>query len=184
MTKRIAALVLALPLLAFDCGGSDPAPNPFGLECRLSVRGAASEDLWCIVTAYDYADLDPARTDWVFELVAYRGMTEVAAGAGFFLDGPPALGVPYGWTTTTSNVASGSAMRSVGDLSAGTQEYTHQAWAPMLSTEGVGSMSVVFSRIPPRGATGPALLDVHGSFSGTLPAVAPGGASVTFSASF
>jgi len=186
MTKRLAALLLALPLLAFDCGGDEPRLNPLGTQCWLDVGGAASEELWCIATAYDYSDLDPAMTDWVFQLVAYRGMTEVGAGAGFFLDGRPALGAPYGWTASTSNVAAGSALRSIGDMAANppTHQDTHEAWAPMAGGDGVGSISTVFSRIPPPGAVGAQLLDVHGTLTGTLPAIAPGGAPVTFTATF
>ena len=47
MRKAFLLSLAALPLLAFDCGGTDPEPayDPFG--CTLSVRGAVSEDLWC-----------------------------------------------------------------------------------------------------------------------------------------
>jgi hypothetical protein len=189
MKTRVLALLLALPLAAFDCGGKEEqAPvNPFGQSCQLHVGGGASEDLWCIVTAYDYSDLDPQSTMWAFELVAYRGMTEVGAGAGFFHDGRPLLGTPYGWSgASTTNVDSGGATRSVGDLTADppTFAYTHEAWAPLGVGDGTGSLSVTFSQIPPPGAVGPALLLVHGTLTATVPAVDGVSAPVTFSATF
>lgn len=184
MKTRALAALLALPLLAFDCGGDEPEPTPVPTSCTLQIRGAASEDLWCIVAAFDYSDLDPGNPLWGFELVAYRGMTEVGAGVGLFLEGRPALGVPYGWTATTSTVDSGGAERWVGDLGVGDAVMTHEAAAPMLVDDGVGALSVTFSRIPPPGATEQQTIDVHGTLGGTLPAVDGLGAPVTFAATF
>lgn len=190
MRIRLAAALLALPLLAFDCGGKDEVEtSPFGMQCRLQIRGAAAganEDLWCIVSAFDYADIDPPSTMWAFELVAYRGMTVVGAGVGLFHDGRPALGTPYGWSGSASTVDSGEAMRWAGDPAAVPPTYveSHRAEAPLLGYGGTGALSVTFSRIPPPGATGPQLVDVHGTLAGTLPAVEPGGLPVTFAATF
>lgn len=189
MKLRLAATLLALPLLAFDCGGKEEETSPFGMACRLQIRGAgagANEDLWCIVTAFDYADLDPLSTMWAFELVAYRGMTVVGGGVGFFHDGRPALASPYGWNGATSNVESGGATRYVGDPTADppTEAATHEATAPLMAVGGEGALSVAFSRIPPPGATGAQLVDVHGSLSGTLSAVDGVGPPVTFAATF
>jgi hypothetical protein len=175
MKIRLAAALLALPLLAFDCGGKEEG-NPFG-SCTLQVRGGVNEDLWCIVAAYDYADM--GSTMWAFELAAYRGMQEVAGGAGLFHDGRPALYTAYGWTgPTTSNVESGGAMRDAGMTT------THEATSPLLGSGGTGTLSVAFTKIPPPGATGPALTDVHGTLSGTLPASDGVSAPVTFYATF
>lgn len=187
MKSRALAALLALPLLAFDCGGADPppSPGPLGMDCRLEIRGAANEDLWCIVTAYDYSDLAPTNPEWLFELAAYRGMTEVGAGVGLFITGRPALGVPYGWTATTSTVDSGSASRTVGDLGGGgSPVYTHEAWAPLLVDAGQGALSVTFTAVPPEGATQEQLVQVHGTLAGTLPPVSGAGGGVTFAATF
>jgi hypothetical protein len=189
MKTRLLAALLALPLLAFDCGGEEEEEevSPFGMDCKLEIRGAASEDLWCIVAAFDYADLDPQNTMWAFELAAYRGMTEVGAGVGIFHDGRPALGTAYGWSELGSNVDSGSASRMVGDLAADppSSELTHEAWAPMTVGDAVGALSVTFTRIPPPGATvGAGAIDVHGTLTGTLEPVDPAGAPVTFRATF
>jgi hypothetical protein len=185
-SRRLAALLVALPLLGFDCGGSHPdAGSPFGNACQLHIRGAApgvNEDLWCVVSAYDYADLGNPNT-WAFELVAYRGMTQVGGGAGVFLPARPALGTSYFWTTSTTNVVSGSATRYAA-ATAPTAQETHLATAPMPAGGGLGSMSIVFSRIPAAGATGPALMDVHGTLSGTLPSVDGVSPPVTFAATF
>lgn len=178
-TRLAAATLLALPLLAFDCGGTKEEVSPFGMACRLQIRGGATEDLWCVVAAYDYADIAPPSTMWAFELVAYRGTTEVAAGAGFFHDGRPALATAYGWSGASTNVDSGGAARDVGNLAS-----THEATAPQMGFGGTGALSVTFSRIPPPGAMGQQLVDVHGALSGTLPAVDGVSAPVTFSATF
>lgn len=191
MRSRLLAPLLALPLVAFDCGGKDPAPpptSPFGMICQLQIRGAGAgvnEDLWCIVSAFDYADLGNPGT-WAFELVAYRGMTQVGGSVGVFLGGRPTLGLPYAWTATTSNVTSGSATRAIGDLTAvpSTYQETHRAVSPLDFVPGTGAMSITFSKIPAVGATGPGLTDVHGTLSGTLPALDGVSAPVTFSAIF
>ncbi|HEY6003288.1 MAG TPA: hypothetical protein VIV57_10480 [Anaeromyxobacter sp.] len=190
MRSRVLAVLLALPLLAFDCGGNDPAPptSPFGMICKLQIRGTGAgmnEDLWCIASVFDYAELgNPGM--YAFELVAYRGMTQVGGSVGVFLDGRPALASPYGWTASTTNVSSGSALRAIGDVTAvpSTYQETNRALAPMLATLGTGAMSITFSKIPPVGATGPALTDVHGTLSGTLPAVDGTSPPVTFAAVF
>ena len=186
MKLRLAALLLALPLLAFDCGGKEAETSPFGMACKLQIRGAANEDLGCIVAAYDYADRAPPSTMWAFELVAYRGMTEVGAGVGFFHDGRPALATPYGWNGPTSTVDSGEAMRSVGDPMAVPPTYleTHRAGSPLMNVGGTGALSVSFTRIPPPGATGAQLIDVHGTLSGTLPALDGVSPPVSFAATF
>jgi hypothetical protein len=185
MKLRLAAVLVALPLLAFDCGGKEEV-SPFGMACKLQVRGAVTEDLWCIVAAYDYADISPPSTTWSFELVAYRGTTSVGGGVGLFHDGRPAPGTAYGWSGATSNVDSGGATRYAGDATANppTTAATHEAMAPLQGVGATGALSVTFTRIPPPGATGPLLTDVHGSLSGTLPAVDGKSAPVTFFATF
>lgn len=183
MKMRFAALLLALPLLAFDCGGTKEDVSPFGMACKLQIRGGANEDLWCIVSAVDYASFSPPSTMWAFELVAYRGMTAVGAGVGFFHDGRPALATTYGWNGATTNVDSGGAQRWTGDAMT-VQVLTHQATAPLLGGSGTGALSVAFNRIPPPGATGAQLVDVHGTLSGTLPSVDPTGSPVAFTATF
>jgi hypothetical protein len=188
-SRRLAALILALPLLGVGCGGSHvDTGSPFGNACQLHIRGTApgaNEDLWCVVSAVDYADLGNPGL-WAFELVAYRGTTQVAGGVGIFLPARPTLGTSYGWTASTTSVESGSATRSVGDAAASppTVQETHLAIAPMLATLGTGSMAIRFSRIPPLGATGPALMDVHGTLSGTLAAMDGVSPPVTFAATF
>ena len=139
MRKTILLAALSLPLLAFDCGGDDSKPAPGGFACSLEIRGAVSEDLWCVATAYDYAGMPQMPSDmWVFLLVAYRGQPvpggaqpEPAAEVGFYLVGPPALNQPYGWSEFASVVDSGSASRWEGSLQAGTSELTHEAMAPL-----------------------------------------------------
>jgi hypothetical protein len=189
MKIRLAAALLALPLLAFDCGGEEKDASPFGMTCQLQIRGAepgVNEDLWCVVAAYDYADISPGSTMWVLNLVAYRGMTAIGGGVGFFHDGRPALATTYGWNGNLSNVDSGGATRYVGDATANppTLAATHEATAPLSGFGGTGALSVTFTRIPPPGATGAQLLDVHGMLSGTLPALGGASPDVTFSATF
>lgn len=177
MKLRLLFALLALPLAAFDCGG-DPPPDrdPFGLGCKLHVAGAATEDLWCIMVAHDYSQDPQPLNQWVFEVVAYRGMTEVGAGVGMFLGGRPALGTAYGWSGSNRHpwLTEGSATRYVGFGNA-----THEA----LSIDGTGSLSVTFSAIPATGATGEQSVGVHGTLSGTLPSTT-GGAPVSISATF
>lgn len=184
MKLRALLVLLALPLVAFDCGGKEApiaATNPFGLACKLHVGGGApAEDLWCIVTAHDYTN-DPysTSTTWVFELVAYRGMTEVGAGAGLFLDRRPALGAYYGWdgTSATTLVASGGAQRYDGSM-----QQTHDAYS-LGAGSGSGALSVRFSEIPPIDAVGEQSLRVHGTLTATVPPLATGTAA-TLSATF
>jgi hypothetical protein len=184
-SRRLATLFFALPLLGLGCGGGHQDPgSPFGMACQLHIRGAApgaNEDLWCVVSAVDYADLGNPNL-WAFELVAYRGTAQVGGGVGIFLPARPTLGASYSWTASTTNVDSGSATRYVGDAPA-TQQ-THLALAPMLPGAGTGSMSIIFSRIPAPGATGPALVDVHGTLSGMLSALDGVSPPVTFAAAF
>ncbi len=189
MKTRALLVVFALPLLAFDCGGNDTPPavrSPFGLDCKLHVGGGApAEDLWCIMTAHDYTN-DPysASTTWVFELVAYRGMVEVGAGAGIFLEHRPALGTAYGWdgTYATTLVVSGGAQRYAGSLQAGTYEQTHDAYS-LGAGDGAGALSVTFSGIPPMDAVGEQSLQVHGTLTATVPSMTTG-VPATFSATF
>jgi len=191
MKMRALLMLLALPLVAFDCGGKDQEleRSPFGLACRLHVGGAVPvEDLWCIVTAHDYAQ-DPypyASNTWVFELVAYRSnLMEVGAGAGVFLDGRPALGTPYGWdgNFASSLLASGGAERYGGSLLAQPPTYveTHSAFS--LGDWGAGTLSVTFTEIPLASAVGEQSLRVHGSLTATLPSDTTGNPA-TLSATF
>ena len=193
MRKTILVAALSLPLLAFDCGGDDSKPAPGGFGCSLELRGGVSEDLWCVATAYDYAAMPQMPSDmWVFLLVAYRGQPvpggaqpEPAAEVGFYLVGPPALNQPYGWSASASSVDSGSASRWEGSLQAGTSERTHEAMAPLFQGDaGTGEVSARFSAIPPVGATGAALLGVHGTVEGTLLALDGASAPVTIRARF
>lgn len=189
MKSRALLLLLALPLLAFDCGGKDAPPavrSPFGLDCKLHVGGGApAEDLWCVMTAHDYTN-DPGstQTTWVFELVAYRGMVEVGAGAGLFLAHRPALGTDYGWdgASATTLVLSGGAQRYTGSLQAGTHQRTHDAYS-LGTGDGTGRLSVRFSEIPPVDATNEQSLRVHGTLSATVPSLTTG-EPATFSATF
>ncbi len=182
MKLRMLVVVLALPLLAFDCGGKEPERDPFGLGCKLHVAGAVSEDLWCVMVAYDYSQLDPQPLDeWVFKVVAYRGTMEVGAGVGMFLGGRPALGTPYGWSGAVRSplLTDGSATRYGGSFQAGDYGPTHLA----MSIDQTGALSVTFTAIPPPGATGEQSIGVHGSLIATLPPTASG-AEVTLSATF
>jgi hypothetical protein len=186
---RLPAVLLALPLLAFDCGGPERPVNPLGLGCTLSVRGAAAEDLWCVVTAYDYSafpEPDLASTTWAFEIVAYRpGTYEVGAGGGVFLDGRPTVGATYSWdgSAASAAIASGGFDRYAGSMGAGTYELTHAASTLGDGSYGDGAASVRFTQIPPANAAGPELLGVHGTLTARLPSLG-GGADVTLSASF
>jgi hypothetical protein len=177
MKARSLAVLLALPLVALGCGGgSDRSPS----GCTLRVRGAVSEDLWCVVAAYDYSAMPGAPMNvWGFELVAYRGSAqamEVGAGVGVFLGGRPALDASHGWdgATRSALLTDGSAER----LGANALP-THRAW----SIDETGSLSVEFSAIPPASATNAELMGVHGTLTGTLQS-SSGGDPVTFSASF
>lgn len=181
MKLRMLVVVLALPLLAFDCGGKEPERDPFGLGCKLHVAGAVSEDLWCIMVAHDYSQDEFPQDQWVFEVVAYRGTMEVGAGVGMFLGGRPALNTPYGWNGATRSplLTDGSAQLYGGSLQAGNYGETHSAES-IIDT---GALSVTFSAIPPVTATGEQSIGVHGSLTATLPPTAAG-ANVTLSATF
>lgn len=186
--RRAALIALAaLPLLGFDCGSSDPVrTDPYG--CTVTVGGEVSEELWCIVTVFDYSQLTPEFPEFVFELVAYRGgveAMEVAAGAAFFLPARASTGVAYGWDAATpwSNVDAGDATRYELDPE-GFEVPTHSAEAPLTEFDvGTGRLSVTLTRIPAASATGAELLGVDGMLSATLPSTT-GGAPVTFTATF
>ena len=186
MKTRALLVIFALPLVAFDCGGKDAPPaakSPFGVECKLHVGGGApAEDLWCIVTAHDYTN-DPysTSTTWVFELVAYRGMVDVGAGAAIFLQHRPALGADYGWdgTNATTLVVSGGAQRYGGSLQAGTYAQTHDA-VSLGTGDGTGALSVRFSEIPPIDAMGAQSLEVHGALTATVPSMTTGSPATLF----
>jgi hypothetical protein len=185
--KTLAAVLLALPLVAFDCGG-DPSLDRFGFGCTLHVGGGApAEELWCIVTAYDYSafpEPELASSTWVFEIVAYRGGYELGAGGGLFLNGRPAVGATYSWngSVASAEIASGGFNRYGGSMQAGTYVLTH-ANSTLGSGSGEGSASVRFSAIPPADATNEELLGVHGTLTARLPSLG-GGADATLSASF
>lgn len=186
MRRFLLLGLAALPLLGFDCGGPDPVPfNPYG--CTLSVRGAVSEDLWCVVTVYDYSVLTPDTPEFAFMLVAYRGgatSMEVGGEVNFWLPSRAATGTAYGWSASASSVEAGDATRYTLDAD-GWEVPTHSAMAPLDPTYdvGTGDMSVTLTAIPAATAQGAELLGVHGSLSGTLPSDVGGGA-VTFSATF
>jgi hypothetical protein len=176
MKARVLAAAMALPLV-LGCGGKDGPRSPFG--CTLDVAGAVSEELWCIVAAYDYTELPLPQDEWGFLLVAYRGTLEapeVAGEVGMFLGGRPALGTAYGWdgAARTALLTDGAADRYDGDGFP-----THSAW----SIDETGMLSVEFSAIPRPGATDGELIGVHGTLSGVLPSET-GGAPVTVSATF
>ena len=88
MTNRsaLALAVLALPLLAFDCGGQTPNPNPSPTGCSVRLTGAGlDETLVCSPTAFDYHDLDPTTTEWAFEFGGLTLDNRVHVSAAFFL---------------------------------------------------------------------------------------------------
>jgi hypothetical protein len=131
--KTLAAL-LAVLVVASGCGenddgGDDQPGNPTGQACLLRIRGAVTEDLSCVVTAIDSSAGNPLSTHWEFELVAYRGTTEIGATANFVREGRPSLDTVYGWTASTSNVFTGVAERTVPDPTgdSGAHVDTHQA---------------------------------------------------------
>ena len=196
MRKAILLAAASIPLLAFDCGGPETTPpgsTPFG-TCQVTVRGAVSEDLWCIATAVDYSAMaGSTSTEWAFQIVAYRGsplsptgtLPDPAAEVGFFLPVRPSLGAAYGWTATSSNVDGGSASRTAGSFQDSTVAYTHQAWSPLDALDvGTGALTARFTAIPPASATGAGFMDVHGTVDATVPAVDPAGAPITLHAAF
>lgn len=177
----------ALPLLGFDCGGSDPQPSPYPPPgtVTLRVRGAVSEDLWCVMFATDASLIDPAYTDFNVMLDCYRGMSAPGAVAVIDLAARPALNAPYGWDSTgavaTSNVYSGDAVRMALDAS-GFPYDTHSASAPF-GNAGTGKLSYVLTSVGPTIDAASGTVQVHGTLNATVPS-ALGGAEVTFSASF
>jgi hypothetical protein len=193
MRKAILLAAASIPLLAFDCGGKEttPAPNPLG-SCTVQVRGAVSEDLWCVPTAVDYAAMaGSTSTQWAFEIVAYRGsptsgtLPDPGVGVGFFLPARPALDTAYGWTATASTVDGGTASRMTGSVQGGTVVYTHEARSPLGALDvGTGALTARFTAIPPASATGADLMAVHGTVDATVPSVDPAGASITLHAAF
>jgi hypothetical protein len=183
-TTRLVALLLALPLVAFDCGGEEPVDR-FGLGCTLHLGGGVpAEELSCIMTAYDYSAFpnpELQSATWVFQVVAYRGTYEVGGGAGLFLDARPALGTAYGWDgdAATGTVLSGGAER----YGPGTMQQTHHA-VSLGSGSGAGKLSVRFTQIPPPDAADAALLGVHGTLTATLPPDPGFAGTATLSVSF
>ena len=177
MTNRsaLALAALALPLLAFDCGGPTPDPSPTGCAVRLTGLGL-DETLVCSPSAFDYHDLDPTSTEWAFEFGGLTLDNRVHVSAGFFLPARPALGVPYGWSASGMNVESGDASRETIDpFIPAAPVTTHEASAPFFSTDvAIGAFTVTFRAIPPPGAQGPALAAVHGSLVATLMPVGVG----------
>jgi hypothetical protein len=183
------AVIAALSLVASGCGGEKKAEvSPFGLSCKIHIAGpGVSEDMWCIVAAYDYS-VDPGGVSswtpsatWGFELSAYRpNLMDVGAGVGIFLNGPPTLGAAYGWdgAFATSGLDGGSADRYTGSLMNGTLVHTHES----SSVAETGSLQVRFSQIPPAGAQQQAIL-VHGSLLGTIEPMGAG-ATLSISATF
>jgi len=191
MKRRMLAVLLALPLVAFDCGGKEEpvggGTDPFGLGCKVRLAGAvAAEEMWCIMTAFDYSAFDPpyGSSTWGFEIVAYRAlmpMPEVGAGVGFFLDARPALGVAHGWDgdVASSTLLSGGAERIVPGTFG---EQSHSA-VSLGAGSGTGRVSVVFTTIPPPTAVDAELLGVHGTVSADLPSLSGGGLA-TLTATF
>jgi hypothetical protein len=170
-TTRLLPVLLALPLLAFDCGGKEEVQDPFGLGCTVHVEGAApSEDLWCVVAAYDYSAFPQPYGShmWGFIISAYRG-TDVGAGGGIYLAGRPVEGVPYSWNgnSASSIIDGGGFNRYAGSMSAGTYVLTH-ANSTLGNGDGTGSATVTFTAIPPANATNEQLIGVHGTFTATL----------------
>jgi hypothetical protein len=193
-TTRLLAVLLALPLLAFDCGGGeedvDPFRSGFGFGCTVHVAGAVpAEDLWCVPAAYDYSAFpDPqlASTTWGFVVSGYRGvfpstMLGVGAGGGFFLAGRPTVGTTYSWSGSTASTAFVSGGFDRYD---GSGQLTHSNTTLGNGSYGVGSFSVRFSAIPPPNATDEQLLGVHGTFSATLKPLGGFSGDVTLTATF
>jgi hypothetical protein len=182
MKVRLVAVVLALPLVAFDCGGEEEVRSPVG--CTLQVRGAVSEDLWCIVAAYDYSAFPVVPQDqWGFILTAYRGTMEVGAGVGMFLGGRPTLGTVYGWNGATRSalLTDGGAQRYGGSMFSEPPTYTQTHSAESIIE--TGSLFIQLSAIPPANAMNEELIGVHGTLAGTLPSES-GGDPVTIVATF
>jgi len=211
MSRRLALAlsVLATGLLAGfgSCGGGGNGGSygPFG--CSLQIRGGANEDLWCFGASYDFTQITPDMFDggipdggwpdggfqaWAFEMPAYRGSPydpmnmEVGAGIGVWFQSPPAVGIDYAFTPTTSTVEAGFAQRStgmsLGALDAGVvARITHEARSPLGTGDtGVGNLAIRFTQLP---ADGGLPIDVHGVVDAVLAPV-DGGSNVTFHAAF
>lgn len=188
MRRALLLALTALPLLGFDCGGSDPAPYYGGAlptGCTLHVGGAVNEELWCIVTATDFSVFNPADTGFDVMLDGYRGMSEPGAVAVIYLANRPSLHTPYGWdstgTTPVYNVDSGDAVRMQSD-GGGFLYDTHSGWAPW----GDGGAGRLYYTLTSMSADpmNPWLVTVHGTLTATVPSVSTGGGAVTFSATF
>jgi hypothetical protein len=187
MRRFLLLGLAALPLLGFDCGGTDPLPSPYAPPgaVTLRVRGAVTEDLWCFMFATDLSLIDPTYTDFSLMLECSRGMAEPAAVAVIDLANGPALNAPYGWDSTgavaTSNVYSGDATRMVLDAD-GFPYDTHAASAPFVDA-GTGKLTYVLTSIGPPIDAASGAVQVHGTLAATVPSTTGGGA-VTFSATF
>jgi hypothetical protein len=185
MRRAFLLALAALPLLGFDCGGPEPVPvGPPG-AITLQIRGAVSEDLWCILMATDYSVIDPTWPEFDVMLDCYRGMAEPGAVVVVNLLNTPALNAPYGWDSTgatvTSNVDSGHATRLALDGS-GYPYDTHAADAPF-GDSGTGKLWITLTSIGPVLDAASGSVAVHGTLGATVPSTS-GGAAVTFSATF
>jgi hypothetical protein len=180
--RRACLLALAaLPLLGFDCGGPEPVPYGPPGSVTLRVRGAVTEDLWCILSATDYSLIDPVLyTEFSVMLDCYRGDASPGAVALADLATHPTVNVPFGWDSTgatpVTNVDSGSATRIVWP------DTTHDAWAPF-GDSGMGKLTYTLTSIGPVLDAASGSVAVHGTLSATVPSTT-GGAAVTFSATF
>ena len=190
MKKRALLVLLALPLVAFDCGGKDEPKTPCPYACRLQVRGAVSDDLCCAVFAHDYSqdpvfDGSTTTNEWVFMLSGFRtNAYDEIASAGVFFDGRPSLGVPYGWDADvcSTSISWGSAERWEGSFFS--PPYSTTLTQSADSALGTGALSLTFSELPPPTAVGEQQLGVHGTLTGTLDPEPDATGTVTFSATF
>jgi hypothetical protein len=170
MKTRLLLVLLALPLVAFDCGGEEKVSLPqcpFG--CTMQVRGAVSESLCCLAIAYDYSQLDPTFPEWTFMLTAFRtDLADEAASVGMFFEGRPPLAAEYAWdgdVCSTTALTWGTAER----FTFVTQPYpsvvtTHSADSAL----GTGALSLVVTEIVPSAVVGQQS-GVHGALTATLP---------------